>query len=46
MDYNKVSIIYKKGNIQNIPKNKKSFIAAKVAKKIINKFLIDDKNIN
>ena len=46
VDYNKVSIIYKKGNIQNIPKNKKSFIAAKVAKKIINKFLIDDKNIN
>ena len=46
VDYNKVSIIDKKGNIQNISKNKKSFIAAKVAKKIIDEFLIDDKNIN
>ena len=46
VDYNKVSIIYKKGNIQNISKNKKSFIAAKLAKKIINEFLINDKNIN
>jgi phosphopantothenoylcysteine decarboxylase / phosphopantothenate---cysteine ligase len=46
VDYNKVSIINKKGNIQNIPRNKKSLIASIIAKKIVNEFLIDDKNIN
>jgi phosphopantothenoylcysteine decarboxylase/phosphopantothenate--cysteine ligase len=46
VDYNKVSIIDKKGRVENIPKNKKSFIADRIAKKIIDKFLIDDKNIN
>ena len=46
VDYNKVSIIEKNGKIENIPKNKKSYIASKIAKKIIDKFLIDDKNTN
>jgi phosphopantothenoylcysteine decarboxylase/phosphopantothenate--cysteine ligase len=45
-DYNKVSIIDKKGNIKSIPKNKKSFIASTIAKLILDKLLINDKNIN
>ena len=46
VDYNKVSIIEKNGNIEDLPKNKKSYIASKIAKKIIDKFLINDKNTN
>ena len=46
VDFNKVSIIEKNGNIENLPKNKKSYIASKIAKKIIDKFLINDKNTN
>jgi len=46
VDFNKVSIIEKNGNIENLPKNKKSYIASKIAKKIIDKFLTDDKNTN
>ncbi len=46
VDYNKVSIIDKKGRVENIPKNKKSFIADRVAKKIIENFFINDKNFN
>jgi phosphopantothenoylcysteine decarboxylase/phosphopantothenate--cysteine ligase len=46
VDYNKVSIIEKNGKIENLPKNKKSYIASKIAKKIIDKFLINDKNTN
>jgi phosphopantothenoylcysteine decarboxylase/phosphopantothenate--cysteine ligase len=45
-DYNKVTIIEKNGKIENLPKNKKGYIAAKIAKKIIDKFLINDKNTN
>ena len=45
-DYNEVSIIDKKGEIHSISKSKKSFIANLIAKKIINEFLINDKNIN
>ncbi len=45
-DYNKVSIIEKNGKIENLPRNKKSYIASKIAKKIIDKFLINDKNTN
>jgi phosphopantothenoylcysteine decarboxylase/phosphopantothenate--cysteine ligase len=45
-EYNKVSIIDKKGKIKIIPKNKKSFIANKIAEILIDKLLIDDKNIN
>ena len=46
VDYNKVSIIEKNGKIENLSKNKKSYIAAKIAKKIIDKLLINDKNTN
>ena len=45
-NYNKVSILDKKGEIKSIAKNKKSFIANEIAKIILNKLLIDDKNIN
>jgi phosphopantothenoylcysteine decarboxylase/phosphopantothenate--cysteine ligase len=46
VDFNKVSIIEKNGKIENLPKNKKSYIATRIAKKIIDKFLINDKNTN
>ncbi len=45
-DYNKVSIIDKKGKIKSIPKNKKSYIANIIAKIILDKLLMNDKNIN
>ena len=45
-DYNKVSIIDRKGNVKSIPKNKKSFIASTIARMILDKLLINDKNIN
>ncbi len=45
-DYNKVSIIDKKGKINSIPKNKKSYIANTIAKIILNKLLMNDKNFN
>ena len=44
-DFNKVSVIDQKGNIKKIPKNKKSFIANKIAQILLDK-LIDDRNIN
>ena len=44
-DFNKVSMIDKKGNIKILPKNKKSFIANKIAQILLDK-LIDDRNIN
>ena len=45
-DYNRVSIIDKKGKVKSIPKNKKSFIANTVARIILDKLLTNDKNIN
>ena len=45
-DYNKVSIIDRQGRIRSIPKNKKSFIANTLAKIILDKILMNDKNIN
>jgi phosphopantothenoylcysteine decarboxylase/phosphopantothenate--cysteine ligase len=45
-DYNKVSVIDKRGNIKIIPKNKKSFIANKIVEILLDKLLIDDRNIN
>ena len=45
-DFNQVSIINRKGKIQGIPKSKKSFIANKLAKIILDKLLVNDKNIN
>ena len=45
-DYNKILIIDKNGNTKMIPKNKKSFIANKIAEILLDKLLIDDRNIN
>ena len=45
-DYNRVSVIDKKGMIKSIPRNKKSFIASTIARIILDKILMDDKNIN
>ena len=44
-DFNKVSVLDQNGNIKIIPKNKKSFIANKIAQILLDK-LIDDRNIN
>jgi len=46
VDFNKVSIIEKSGKIESLAKNRKSYIASRIAKKIIDKFLINDKNTN
>ena len=46
VDYNTVSLIDNEGKIDSIPKNKKSYIASIIVKKIVDKFLIDDKNLN
>jgi phosphopantothenoylcysteine decarboxylase/phosphopantothenate--cysteine ligase len=46
VDYNKISIIEKNGKIESLPRNKKSYIATKIAKKIIDKLLINDKSTN
>ncbi len=45
-EYNKVSIIDMEGKIKSIPKNKKSYIANTIAKIILDKLLMNDKNIN
>ena len=45
-DYNKVSIIDKSGKVRSIPRNKKSFIANTLARIILDKLLMNDKNIN
>jgi phosphopantothenoylcysteine decarboxylase/phosphopantothenate--cysteine ligase len=45
-DYNKISVIDKRGNIKIIPKNRKGFIANKIADILLDKLLIDDRNIN
>ena len=45
-DYNKITVIDKKGNVKTIPKNKKSFIANKIAEILLDRLLIDDRNIN
>ena len=45
VDYNKVSLIDKKGKIDLIPRNKKSYIASVIVK-IVDKLLVNDKNIN
>jgi phosphopantothenoylcysteine decarboxylase/phosphopantothenate--cysteine ligase len=46
VEHNKISIIEKNGKIENLPRNTKSYIAKKIAKKIIDKLLINDKNTN
>ena len=45
-DYNKVSIIDSNGKIKLIKKNRKSFIASKIADVILDKLLVDDRNFN
>ena len=45
-DYNKVSIIDQKGKIKIVPKNKKSYISNILSKIILDKLLMNDKNIN
>ena len=45
-DYNEVTIIESKGSKIQIKKNKKSYIASRITENILNKFLVDDKNIN
>ena len=44
-DFNKVSIIDQRGSINTIQKNKKSFIANKIAQILLDK-LLDDRNFN
>ena len=46
VDYNKIFIISKNGKIEKIKKSKKTYIASIIAKKIVDKFLINNKNIN
>tara|TARA_B100001121_G_C18667053_1_gene611850 strand:- start:616 stop:1845 length:1230 start_codon:yes stop_codon:yes gene_type:complete len=45
-NFNKVSIIDNNGQVSIVKKNKKSFIANKIAEVILDKLLIDDRNIN
>jgi len=45
-EYNKVSVIDKKGNIKIIKKNKKSYVANKIAEILLDKLLVNDRNIN
>ena len=45
-DYNRVSIIDGNGNIKVLRRNKKSFIANKIAEVVLDKLLIDDRNFN
>ena len=45
-DYNEVSIIDNNGNIKIIKKNKKSYIASKIAEVIVDKLLVNDRNFN
>ena len=45
-DYNRVSIINGNGNVKVLKRNKKSFIANKIAEVVLDKLLIDDRNFN
>jgi phosphopantothenoylcysteine decarboxylase/phosphopantothenate--cysteine ligase len=45
-DYNKIFVIEGKDKVKIIPKNKKSFIANKIAEILLDKLLTNDKNIN
>jgi phosphopantothenoylcysteine decarboxylase/phosphopantothenate--cysteine ligase len=44
-DYNKITMIDKKGGINHLPKNKKSFIANRIAQILLDK-LLNDRNFN
>ena len=45
-DYNEVSIIDNNGKVQTVKRNKKSFIANKIVKIVINKLLTNERNFN
>ncbi len=45
-DYNRVSIIDGNGNVKVLKRNKKGFIANKIAEVVLDKLLIDDRNFN
>ena len=45
-DYNQVLIFDNNGNIKSIKKNKKSFVANKIAEIILDKLLLNDSNFN
>ena len=45
-DYNEVTVIKSNGNISQIKKSKKSFIASILTEKIINELLINEKKFN
>ena len=45
-DYNEVLIIDKNGKIEKVQKNSKKFIASIIAKKIVDTFLSNEKNLN
>ena len=45
-EYNEVSILDNNGKIMFIKRNKKSFIANKIAEVILDKLLVDKKNLN
>ena len=45
-DYNEVLIIDKSGKMEKVKKNSKKFVASIVAKKIVDKFLSNEKNLN
>jgi len=45
-DYNEVTLIQSNGTKIKIKRNKKSYIASVISENILNKFLINDKNIN
>ena len=45
-DFNEVLIIDKNGKIEKVKKNSKKFVASIVAKKIVDTFLSNEKNLN
>ena len=45
-DINEVTIIDKNGKTQKIQKNSKKFVASLIAKKIIDTFMLNEKNLN
>ena len=45
-DYNRVSIIDNSGKLKCLKKNKKSFIANKIAEIVLDKLLINDRSFN
>jgi phosphopantothenoylcysteine decarboxylase/phosphopantothenate--cysteine ligase len=46
VDFNQVELIYSDGKKESIKKNRKSIISSIIVKKILSKFLFDDKNLN